>query len=344
MSPMATDARSLPPAAQEHLRRQVVAAVAGGIAQAEAARRFGVSREAVRKWMRRVESEGAGALAARKRGRPRGGTLKPYQASAVARAIRERHPDQMRLPFYLWTREAVARLIERKFHHRLSLSTVGRYLRRWGFTSQRPTRRAIEQDPEKVRAWLENDYPALAAEARKQRAMLLWGDEMGLRSDHIAGRSFAPKGETPVVLGPGRRFGCNMISAISNRGHLYFSVFEGSFTVPVFREFLGRLLKQTRRTVWLIVDRHPVHRAKHVQRWVEQQAGRLRIVFMPPYAPELNPDEFLNQDVKTNAVGRRRAKDKGELMANARRHLRSTQRRRDRVRSYFQAPSVKYAS
>jgi transposase len=322
----------------------VIKLVEEGMSQAEAARRYGVSREAVRKWMRRVERGGQEALAARKRGRPRGGTLKPHQAATIVRCIRERHPDQLRLPFYLWTREAVAQLISRKCGHELSLSTVGRYLRRWGFTAQRPTRRAIEQDPEKIRAWLEEEYPAVQAEARKQRALLLWGDEMGLRSDHIAGRSYAPKGQTPVVSRPGRRFGCNMISAISNRGHLYFSVFEGRFVVAVFREFLTRLLKQTRRKVWLILDRHPVHRAKAIQRWVETKNGRIRIIFMPPYAPELNPDEFLNQDVKTNAVGKQRAANVDELKANTRRHLRSTQRRPDRVRSFFKAPTVKYAS
>lgn len=341
---MSSDARRLPPEAQEHLRRQVIDAVQGGITQAEAARRYGVSREAVRLWMRRVEDGGIDALAARKRGRPRGGTLKAHEASVIVRTLREKHPDQLRLPFYLWTREAVAQLIERKFHHELSLSTVGRYLRRWGFTSQRPSRRALEQDPERVRAWLEDEYPAIEAEARKRRALLLWGDEMGLRSDHIAGRSFAPKGKTPVVSRPGRRFGCNMISAISNRGHMYFSVFEGGFVVAVFRDFLSRLIKQAGRTVWLIVDRHPVHRSKAIHRWIEEQKGRIRIIYMPPYAPELNPDEFLNQDVKTNAVGKRRASDKAELMANTRRHLRSTQRRPQRVRSFFQAPTVKYAS
>ena len=340
-----SDARRLAPQAQEHLRQRVVASVRSGTKQAEAARQFGVSREAVRQWMRRVEAGGLGALAARRRGRPEGIRLVPFQASVVARAIRERHPDQLRLPFYLWTREAVRDLIQRKFRVRLSLSTVGRYLRRWGFTPQRPARRAIEQDPTQLEEWKRFEYPAIQREARKVRAQIYWGDEMGVRSDSVAGRSYAPRGETPVVLRSGRRFGCNMISAISNRGRMYFMVFEGRFRVPTFRTFLVRLLRQlSGKKAFLIVDRHPVHRAAAIQKMLAQHHGRIRLFFLPPYAPEINPDEYLNQDVKTNGVGKRRAANVDELLANTRRHLRSTQRRPDRVRSFFQAPPVQYAS
>jgi len=167
---------------------------------------------------------------------------------------------------------------------------------------------------------------------------------MGLRSDHQAGRSYGRKGQTPVIPGTGQRFRCNVLSTITNRGALAFMVFQDALTVAVYLTFLRRLLRHVRQAIFLIVDRHPVHRATKVQRWVARHEQRLRVFFLPGYSPELNPDEYLNQDVKTNALGRRRPRDRAALMASVRAHLRSTQRRPYRVKSYFQAASVQYAA
>jgi transposase len=202
--------------------------------------------------------------------------------------------------------------------------TVGRYLRRWGFTPQKPLRRAYERDPVAVRRWLTKQYPAIRALARRERATVFWGDETGMRSDHQAGRSWGRRGRTPVIPGTGKRFRCNMISAITNRGRLAFMVFPGSFNAAVFLRFLRRLVRHARRKVFLIVDEHPVHVAEEVERWVKRHRRHIRLFFLPGYSPELNPDELLNQDVKTNAVGRKRPRHKGELMANVRRYLWST--------------------
>jgi transposase len=180
--------------------------------------------------------------------------------------------------------------------------------------------------------------------ARQEGATLFWGDETGMRSDHQAGRSWGRRGETPVIPGTGQRFRCNMISAITNRGKLAFMVFERRFTTAVFMVFLRRLLRHTPRKVFLIVDEHPVHVAGAVKRWVARHRHRLRLFFLPGYSPDLNPDEFLNQDVKTNAVGRKRPRDKGKLLGNVRRYLWSTQRRPKKVRRSFRHPSVHYAA
>jgi hypothetical protein len=168
-----------------------------------------------------------------------------------------KRPEQLRLPFYLWTREAVGQLIEKRFGIVVSIWTIGRYLKRWGFTPQKPVRRALERNPAQVRYWLKAKYPAIGRQAKAAGARIYWGDEMGLRSDHAVGRSYGLRGQKPVIPVTGNRFGCNMVSAITNQGHLNFMVFEEKFTSDVFIEFLGRLVKHNAgRRVFLIVDRH----------------------------------------------------------------------------------------
>ena len=338
------DTRRLSPQAQEVLRLRVMAAVEEGISQVAAARLFGVSRQSVNGWARRRREQGARGLHSRRRGRPPSIRLKPYQAATVVRLITDRCPDQLKLPFALWTREAVRDLITTRCGVRLSVWTVGRYLRRWGFTPQKPLRRAYERNPVAVRRWLTKEYPAIRALARREQATIFWGDETGMRSDHQAGRSWGRRGQTPVIPGTGKRFRCNMISAITNRGQLAFMVFEGTFNTPVFVRFLRRLVRHAGHPVFLIVDEHPVHVATTVERWVQRHRRRIRLFFLPGYSPELNPDELLNQDVKTNAVGRKRPRHKAELVGNVRRYLWSTQRRPERVRRYFKHPSVRYAA
>jgi transposase len=337
------DARFLSPHAQEDLRRRVVAAVRGGMYQAEAARTFGVSRQSVNNWMKKYRSGGLRRLRAGRRGRPSVQRLAPHQAATAVRLISDRCPDQLKLPFVLWTREAVGELLARRFGVQVSVWTVGRYLHSWGFTPQKPLRRAYERDPELVRKWLQEKYPTICARAKRDGAEIHWGDEMGLRSDQQAGRSWGRRGQTPVIPGTGRRFGCNMISTITNRGRLYFMVFKERFTARVFLRFLKRLRRQVGRKVILIVDEHPVHKAGETTRWLKKQEKNLQMYFLPPYSPELNPDELLNQDVKTNAVGRRRAIDQADLMTNVRGYLRSTQKMPHVVRSYFQEEHVRYA-
>ena len=334
------DFRALPPASQEDIRIKAILAVEGGMTRIEVGELFGVTRQSVGQWIKLYNNGGVAALRAKPRGRPRGGSLKPWQCAQIARSVVERHPDQLKLPFYLWTREAVGQLIERRFGIKLSPWTVGRYLGRWGFTPQKP----MERDPEAVRKWLTEQYPAIRTRAKRESAEIYWGDEMGLRSDHVTGTSYGKRGRTPIVPGTGKRFGCQMLSALTNRGHLLFMVFKGRFETPVFLKFLRRMLRQVKRKIFLIVDSHPVHQARAVKRWTAARPERLKVFYLPGYSPELNPDEYLNQDVKSNAVGRRRARDQQDMMANVRCYLRSTQKRPDVVRSYFEEQHVRYAA
>jgi transposase len=339
------DGRELSPQTQQELRRRVVHAILEqGMAQTEAGRLFGVGRTSIYYWLKAHQKGGDAALKAHKRGPKRQSRLAGHQAATLVRLISERCPDQLRLPFALWTRDAVRQLIEKRFGVSVSVWTVGRYLKRWGFTPQKPLRRAYEQNPEAVRLWLKKDYPAIRRQARKEHAQIHWGDEMGMRSDHQAGRSYGLKGQTPVIPGTGKRFGCNMISAITNRGRLAFMVFTERFTGPVMIYFLRRLIKHNPQKVFLIVDGHPVHRSRQVKRWLHTHKKNIRLFYLPGYSPQLNPDECLNQDVKTNAVGRQRPKDQPQMMRQVRSYLRSAQRRPQLVRNYFQQKDVRYAA
>lgn len=338
------DARSISSAAQEHLRHLAVKLVLAGKRQKAVAQLLGVTAQTICRWVKAYRRQGKVALKAKPKGRPPGGKLRPWQAAQIAKTVIDHHPEQLKLPFYLWTREAVALLIKRRFGVQLSVWTVGRYLQRWGFTPQKPARRAWEQNPEQVRQWLEQEYPPIRRQAQREKAQIFWGDEMGLRSDHAVGRSYGLKGQTPVILATGQRFGCNMISAITNQGRLNFMVFQERFTAPVFLEFLRRLVRQSARRVYLIVDRHPVHRSRRVKNWVQENEKRIRLVFLPSYSPELNPDELLNQDVKSNALGRQRPHNPKELMGKVRSYLWSRQCKPDIVANYFLGKHVQYAA
>lgn len=338
------DARHLSSEAQEDLRRRVVQAVRQGMRKTEAARVFGVSRQSVQNWVRAHREKGSKGLCGKKKGRPKHPRLKAIQVNETKRLIRDSCPDQLKLPFMLWTREAVCELLKQRFDVSVSVWTAGRYLKSWGFTPQKPVRRAFEQDPEAVRQWLEEEYPAIAKAAKKEGAEIYWGDEMGLRSDHQTGTSYGLKGHTPVVRGTGQRFNCNMISAVTNRGRMAFMVFKQRFTAKTFIVFLRRLVKHAGRMLYLIVDGHPVHWSQRVRKWLEEHKSEIRMFPLPPYSPELNPDELLNQDVKSNALGRKRPQDQEEMIDGVRSYLRGTQKRPDIVYNYFLEKHVHYAA
>jgi transposase len=341
------DARSLPGAAQAALRKRAVQAVLDGMTQAEVARVFGVHPNAVNRWIKRYREGGWDGLSERRRGRRAGeqAALSERRQQEVITLVRETTPDELGLPGLLWTRDTVAELIARRYGVWLARTTAGRYLRGWGFSPQKPQHRALEQNPVAVARWLEEEFPAIRGQARQEGGVVLWLDEMGVRADQAAGRSWALVGQTPVSKRTGKRFRVTMLSAISNAGMLRFRLFTGSFNGPVFIDFLGRLLRDCGgQRVHLIVDGHPVHRAKLVSAWVERHAAQIQLHFLPGSSPELNPVELLNHDVKANAAGRRRPRSAGELRDELQGYLRRRQRQPHVLVRCFDYPTTRYAA
>jgi len=340
------DARKLDLIGKEDLRRRTVQAVVHqGVSKAEAARVFGVSRTSVHLWVDLYETYGEGGLTPKRPGRPKGGgQLKGWQAATIVNIIKDHCPEQLKMPFALWTRAAVRDLIQMRYGIRYSLGMVGRLLRRWGFTPQKPVTLAYERNDRSIRRWLKHKYPALRKRAKGENAEIYWEDETGLRSDHVAGRSYSPRGRTPVIHSTGKRFGCNIISAVNNLGKMRFRVFKGSFTQSVMIDFLDRLVRDAKRKVIVIADGHPAHKSKRVKQWLKEHASQCELVLLPGYAPELNPDELLNQDLKSNVFSHGRPHTRTDLIEQTRCYLRGTQKRPDIVRGYFQEAHVSYAA
>jgi len=237
----------------------------------------------------------------------------------------------------------VGQIIYNRYGIRLSQVSVGRLLAKLGLTCQRPLFRAVEQNRSLVEEWTRNEFPAIKARAVAENAEIFFGDESAIRSDHHAGTTWAPSGETPVVRTTGKRYRLNMLSAISAKGGLNFMVCTGTVAAPQFCEFLDRLMHGRRRKIFLIVDGHSMHKAKAVQAHIARFEGRLELFFLPPYSPELNPDELVWNHVKTHTVGKMICQTFEELQQNVESFLTRLQSLPQLVRSFFMAPETRYA-
>jgi transposase len=311
MSTKSTDARLLSPPSQEDLRTRAVAAVEGGRSQTEVAAAFGVSRRSVNSWVKAHRHGGLNALASTPRGRKPGQKrlLTPDQEEQIVQTVLDKHPDEVGLSGFLWTRALVGQLMRKRFGVELTVKGVGKYPKRWGFSWQKPLRRAYEQDPEAIRAWRTTTYPAIAKQARREDGIVLWADQMGLRADHVSGRTWGKAGLTPVVRTTGQRFGLSVMSAISNKGQLYFTVYTGRMDATFCCDFLDRLHRSIGRKVHLIVDQHPAHKAAFTREWVGERPKQIELHFLPGYAPDLNPVGVLNADLKREVLGGTRSAD-----------------------------------
>jgi transposase len=339
------DFRNTSQKAQDEVRERAVKAVLSGKTQTEVAEIFGVSRQSVNTWVNNYKLKGKQTLVSKKRGNLQEPKLLGHQAATIVNIITDRHPEQLKLPFVLWTREAVRDLIKKKFKLELSVSTVGRYLKKWGFTSQKPAKRAYEQNNEAVKKWIEEDYPKIQKRAKKEKAEIFWGDETGIRSDHQAGKTYGIKGKTPIARISAKRFKSNVISAVNNKGKLVFSVFEGKFNSKKFIDFLKRLIKHLKgKKVFLIVDNLSSHKSEEVQNFTNEHKSEIELFYLPSYSPDLNPDELLNNDLKANVFKSGRPASKTEQTLMVRNKLRSIQQNSQRVKNYFKAKNVKYAA
>jgi transposase len=338
--------RKLPAAAQEERRRQVVGLRQRGLTYRAIAEQVGLSRTGVIDICQRFAAEGAKGLVSKPRGRKPNEQrlLDAAQEAEVQELICRHTPDEMGLPFALWSRAAVGALIARHCGVALAVRTVGKYLARWGFTAQKPIRRAYEQDPAAVRRWLRRDYPGIVARAKRARGAIFWGDETGLRSDDVRGRSFAPRGRTPLVRVCHKRAGLSLISAVTNRGELRWMVADGAVNAPIFIRFLQRLIRDARRKVFLILDRLKAHRARLTQDWLAEHQSEIEVHYLPSYSPELNPDEGVNADLKQAVPRKPPARSKQQLKQAAISHMRRLSKIPRRIRSIFRHQQFRYAA
>lgn len=347
MPPVAVrDARSLPAAAQEEKRRTAIRLREEDHTFAEIGALLEVHWATVHGWWQRYETGGLDALGARRRGRRVGTqrTLTAAQERTIQRLVADKTPDQLRMPFALWTRAAIGTLIHQRYGIRMPVRTIGHYLQRWGFTPQKPLKRAYEQRPAEVQRWLDHDYPAIAARAKREGAEIHWGDETSLSTSDSRGRGFAPRGHTPVLEVVSRRTSVSFLSTVTNQGLVRFMVLDGPLSAPMLIRFLRRLIRSTDHKVFLILDNLNVHKAKKVRAWVTAHARAIAVFYLPAYAPELNPDEYLNGDLKLGVAKKVPARTKPDLAKAARSHLRMLQHRPARVRHFFHHPRISYAA
>jgi len=340
------DARTLHPQAQEELRRQAIKMLKKGYTQQEVADTLGVTRQAVGKWWKKYKEGGWPAVMKQKRGRREGENrfLTPEQESEIQKLICDKTPDQLKLKYALWSRDAVRQLIKERYGIDYALQSMSILLKRWGFTPQRPLKKAYEQRPAEVKKWLKETYPLVEEKAKAEKAEIWWGDETAIKPECHYRRSYSPKGQTPVVRQPAKRFHSSLISAINKRGKMQWMPLTASLNADLFIKFLGQLIKTTKRKIILIVDNLRVHHSRIVKEWLEARKDRIELVFLPSYSPELNPDEYLNNYLKQTVTREGPPRDKDSLDEDVWFHMTCLRDLHHLVASFFRHPSVMYAA
>lgn len=331
---------------QYQIRKDIVRMLKAGKTGKEIAKLLDVSEGHVSGVKKSYKTGGIAAIKPRKHGRRTGEkrTLTPEQEREIQGVIVDKTPDQMRFKECMWTRSNIRALIREKYGVDMPLSTLGYYLARWGFSVQRPIKRAYKQDKKKVKNWVESEFPGISARAKAENAKIFFGDETGIQNTATYLRGYAPIGQTPVVRTEAKHIRINMLSAISARGELRFVLYKDNMNADKLIDFMRRLIKDSKSKVFLILDNLRVHHANKVAAWVEKHKDRIELFFLPPYAPEYNPDELLNGDLKRGISKRPSPRDDAELVHNVRSHLKSVQLRPHKVRGFFGSSTTAYAA
>ena len=341
------DARTQSREALHERRKQVIRLRRKGIGVMSVVEQTGLSWSAVNAAIRLFDDGGWAALKPQARGKKSGSgrSLSVEQEQSIRHIICDKRPEQLKLEFALWKRAAVGQLIERECGITLCIRAVGNYLKRWGFTPQKPIKKAYEQRPEAVKAWLDEPYPKIEAQAKAEGGEIHWGDETALVNTDVRGRGYAPKGQTPVAFTVGgTREKLSMISTVTNQGKTRWMIVDESFNADKLIEFLAALVKDAERKVFLILDNLRGHHSKLVKAWLADRKDKIEIFYLPSYSPQRNPDERLNADLKY-AIGSKVApRTKIRLKAAATAHMELIEASPERVKKYFQDPRVAYAA
>ena len=328
-------------------RKQVVRLHKKGIKVMQIAAMSGLSYPAVRATIDQFETGGWASIRPALRGRNRGDgrVLSQVQEEAIQRMIIDKRPEQLKMDFSLWSRAAVGQLIEQEFGIKLQVRSIGKYLARWGFTPQKPIKRAYEQSPAAVQAWLEGEYPAIEQRARAEGGEIHWGDETALVNTDVRGRSYAPAGKTPVAMAVGgTRQKLSMIATVTNQGKTRWMIIDEAFDAEKLIEFLQALIKDAGKKVFLILDNLRVHHSKLVKAWVSERQDQIELFYLPSYSPQLNPEERLNADLKQEMSKRVPVRTKAKLREAANEHMTMLEKTPERVIGYFQDRRVRYAA
>lgn len=293
---------------------------------------------------KKYSKDGVSAVKAVKMGRPKNsGYLTPEQQKQIRKMIVDKCPEQLKLKGFLWNRQSVCDLVYRLFKVTITVQGMSKYLKKWGFTPQRPTKRHYKQNPVEIQKWLDEKYPAIKSRANEEDAEIMWCDETGCQNESNYVKGWAPKAQTPILPISTEKLRINMISAISNKGKLRFMFYEDSMNATIFITFLERLIKGADRKIFLIVDNLKAHHAVLVKEWLEKHKSKIEIFYLPPYAPEYNPDEYLNGEIKRSMANRGYSTSIKELESKARSIVKTIQCNTEKVVNYFKAKHVRYA-
>ena len=340
------DARKLSTQAQQELREMAIRLKESGKTYKAIAEIVHVQPTTICAWYKAYQRGGKKAIKIKKRGRPSGScrTLTAAQENEVQKAIVDKCPDQLKFPFALWTRVAVQQLVKELFLIKMPIRTVGEYLKRWNYTPQKPLRKAYKQNPKAISAWLKEEYPTIAIKSKKEKAEIHWGDETGLCNDSYHGRSYAPRGETPAIKIHPRCQRVNLISTVTNQGKVRFMIYKDKMNSQTLIRFMKRLIKDSGQKIFLILDNLRIHHSHMVKDWLKNHKTEIEVFFLPSYSPELNPDEYLNCDLKIGVHSKVPARTKEQLTKKTLSHLRKLQKMPGRVKNYFKHPKISYAA
>lgn len=340
------DFRTLDESTRLVFRKRAIELIKSGKKKGEVSQIIGVKPGSISAWWKSYQQEGLKGLKAKKKGAVSEDRklLSAFQEQAIQKMIIDKMPEQYKLNFALWTRKAVKELVEREFGVVLAQTTMGEYLRSWGFTPQKPKKRAYEQCPKKVQKWLDEEYPTIKADAKAEGAEIHWADETGVKNRCNHGRCYALKGKTPVKESMSKRFSTNMISAVTNQGKVQFMLYSDTMNSDKFIEFLEQLIKSSDKKIYVILDNLRVHHSRPVKEWAEKNKKKIALFFLPSYSPELNPDEYLNCDLKQGMSMKKSPKTKEKLQSNVQEHMQMLVESPERVKKYFKHKSIEYAA